>query len=87
LPLLFKRLTFPVSTASDKNLNIIENLREMRRTQNCCCWNTAYSNTVFGIGGGNNNWAEHFLRENNLSSFNYFNDENCFVSNEIYETL
>jgi len=30
-------LTFPISAANDKNLNITENLRETRRTPNCCC--------------------------------------------------
>jgi len=35
LLLLFKRLRFPVSTA--KYLIIIGNVREIRRTPNCCC--------------------------------------------------
>jgi len=35
--LIIQRLAFPISTANDKNLIIIENLREIRRTSNCCC--------------------------------------------------
>jgi len=33
LLLIFKRLTFPISTANDKNVSFIENSKEMRRRQ------------------------------------------------------
>jgi len=81
LLLFFKRLLFSITTANDKNLITIEKLRELKRTliyfviEHCAfkhsLWHWRY------------NCANSFLRENNLCRFNHFNDENCFIPNEI----